>query len=178
MPGSLTLKNEPVPKRANTKRKIVAVPELLPERVELTKQSSQIEIEPMQIYLDNDGIEQESTEIVSVPIDQPMVESEVIEIAPQSTSTSRHIEVLEQRIISSPLSYTIPKTSVLVLTTDGNYVITKLDDDVNKTNEIEISQPQVKEIIILNGNENDVQLADMGIDYPPIQQTVKHDVTR
>lgn len=166
MPGSLTLKKEPNLKRNNTKRKIVTVPELLPERVELTKQSENIEIEPMQIYLDNSEIEQESTEIISdEPIEQHMMKNEVIEIGPQSTSG--HIEILEQRIISSPLSYTIPKTSVLVLTTDGNYVITKLDDDVNKTDEIEISPPNVKEIIILNGNN-----MQLGMNYQPIQQTV------
>lgn len=177
MPGSLTLKKEPVTKRDNSKRKIVAVPELLPERVELTKQPNEIELEPMQIYLDSDGIEQESTEMLEV-IHQPIEKDELVEIVPQTTAatagrTSGHIEILEQRLINSPLSnalsYSIPKTSVLVLTTDGNYVITKLDDDVSKTDEIQVSPPQVKEIIILNGN--DLQLADvgMGIDYQTIQ---------
>lgn len=150
-----------MPKRDNSKRKIVAVPELLPERVELTKQSNEIEMEPMQIFLDSGGIEQEPTEVL-----------ESIEMVPQST-TSRHIEILEQSIIKSPLSnalsYTIPNTSVLVLTSDGNYVITKLEDDVSKTNEIQVSPPQVKEIIILNGNDLQLTNMGMGIDYQTIQ---------
>lgn len=100
------------------------------------------------------------------------MKNEMVEIDAQTTSGQ--IEILEQRIINNPLSYTIPKTSVLVLTTDGNYVITKLDDDVNKTDEIGISPPQVKEIIILNGS-NDVQLPNMGINYQPIQQAVYDD---
>lgn len=168
MPGSLTLKTEPIPHRDNKKRKIVAVPELLPERVELTKQSNEIEVEvePIQIYLDNDGSEQE---MLAEPIDdQSTIKTEIVGIGPQSTSG--HIEIFEQRIINNSLSYTIPRTSVLVLTNDGNYVITKLDDDVNKTDEIEIPTPQVKEIIILNGS-NDVQLTNMGVDYQTVQQT-------
>lgn len=150
------------------------MPELLPERVELTKHSTEteieVEMEPIQIYLDN--AEQESTEILTEPIEDHSIKTEMVEIGPETTSG--HIEILEQRIINSPLSYTIPKTSVLVLTTEGNYVITKLDDNVNKTDEIEISPPQVKEIIILNGS-NDMQLTNMGIDYQPIQQTVYND---
>lgn len=158
MPGSLTLKKEPVTKRDNSKRKIVVVPELLPERVELTKQSNEMKMEPIQIYFD-----QEPTEMLE-SIDQPIMKNELVEIMPETTTTTtttpEQIEILEQRIINSQsnaLSYTIPKTSVLVLTTDGNYVITK--------------PPQVKEIIILNGN--DLQLTnmgmEMGIDYQTIQ---------
>lgn len=175
MPGSLTLKKESTSNRDSSKRKIVAVPELLPERVELTKQSNEVEVEvevePMQVYLDSEGEMLES-------MDQPVVKSRLLEIMPQlttgtTTKTSENVEILGQRIIdstlSSALSCTVPKTSVLVLTTDGNYVITRLDDDVNKTDDIQDSPPQVKEIIVLNGNN--VQLTNMGlgIDYQTIQ---------
>lgn len=160
-----------MPKRDHSKRKVIAVPELLPERVELTKQTNEMEIEPVQIYLDSDEIEQEAMELLE-PIDQSTMKNEYVEVVPETAS--ERIEILEQKIISGPLnnalSYSIPKTSVLVLTTDGNYVITKLDDGDNKTDEIQISPPQVKEIIILNGN--DLQLTNMGIDYQTVQQTV------
>lgn len=171
MPGSLTLKKEPIPKRDVTRRKIVPVPELLPERVELTKQLNKINIEPIQIYLDNGECKQEPTEML-VEANESTMENELYEFG--SHTTSGQIEILEQRIINNPLPYTNSKSSVLLVTNDGNYVITKLDGNISKINEIEVSQPQVKEIIILNGS-NDVQLSNVEIDYQPIQQTVYDD---
>lgn len=174
------MKKEPLGKRDHSKRKIVTVPELLPERIELTKQSNELEIEPIEIYLDSNAIEQESMELIET-IDQPILRNDFVEMMPQTTKGQ--IEILDHKIINSheltnTLSYTIPKakTSLLVVTTDGNYVITKLDDDVNKTDEIEISPPQVKEIIILNSN--DLHLTSMGTDYQSIQQNVDDDNTR
>lgn len=144
----------------------------MPERVELTKQCNEIEMEPMQIHLESNEIEQDSIELLE-PIDQPILRNEFINILPQTTTGP--IEILEHKLISNPLSYTMPKTSLLVFTTDGNYVITKLDDDVHKTDEIEISPPQVKEIIFLNSN--DLQLTNMTMNYQAIKQNVD-DVSR
>lgn len=158
----------PAAKRVESKRKIVTVPELSPERIELTKQSDEIEMEPMQMYLEANAIEQTSMELME-PIDQPILREDYIDMMPQTTAAGP-IEILEHKLISNPLSFTMPKTSLLVLTTDGNYVITKLDDGVHKTNEIGSSPPQVKEIIILNSNN--LQLPNIAMDYQTIQQNV------
>lgn len=179
VPGSLTLKKEPTMKRYQSKRKVVVVPEILTERVELSKQSDDVDVDPLEIYLDSSAIEQEPMELLE-SIDQPMLKDQFIEMVPQTTTTTEQIEILEHKLISNPLtntlSYTMPKTSLLVLTTDGNYVITKLNDNVHKTNAINISQPQLKEIIILNGN--DLQLTNMAMNYQTIQQNVDSDTTR
>lgn len=168
VPGSLTLKKEPVTKWDHSKRKVVEVPELLSERAKLTKRSIESETEPLQIYLESDEIEQVATQM------QPLLKDALVESEPETTTEL--VEVVEQKIISSPLrnalSYTIPRTSVLVVTTDGNYVITKLEDDVNRTNDIQFSPPHVNEIIILDGK--DLQLTNMGVNYQTIQQTVNY----
>lgn len=169
VPGSLTMKRDST-KWSHAKR-IVAVPELLSERAELTKQS--VETEPLQIYLESDGIEQDATEMKE-SILQPLLKDDVVESMPEMTT--QLVEIVEEKAVDNPLSaalsYSIPRTSVLVLTSDGNYMITKLGDDImTSANALQFTQPQVKEIIILNGNN--LQQTNMGIDYEPIiQQTV------
>lgn len=76
------------------------------------------------------------------------------------------IQVLNEKILSSPsnssVSYNIPKSSVLVLTADGNYVIASLGSDTKKVNEIRAAPPQLEQIIILNSD--DLQFAEMEVD--------------
>ncbi|XP_031617514.1 zinc finger protein 665-like [Contarinia nasturtii] len=169
VPGSLTLKKESPVKRAYAKRKIVSVPELLSVRAELTSQTVQPKVEPI-----DDQHEFDEFLILNKPesreIDESnnFVKSEMNESI-ENDPSSGCIEIIDQSILNSPLatenssiSYNIAKSSVLVLTADGNYMIANLEDD-KKPIELKVSQPpQVEQVFILNSN--DIQFTEMEVD--------------
>lgn len=177
VPGTLTLKKENQNKRSNSKQKIMTVPELLSVRTELTSQkvATKTEIEQNNeeeflILSKQERAEEEEENELNVHIEkQPELK---IEPVPQE------IEFIDQKVLNAPssgtISYNIPKNGVLVVTADGNYVITSLGSNLLKnTNEPKVLQPQVEQIIILNGN--DLQFTNMEIDSQDNERTKSHD---
>lgn len=149
-------------KRSYTKRKVISVPELLSERAELTGQSDDSNVQPKMenqeyeeyLILDKQKVD-ESTNCPNV---------ELNDINPQNEC----VQVLDEKMMCPPsnstISYSIPKSSVLVLTADGNYVIASLDNNVNKMNELRAPPPQLEQIIILNSSNS--QFAEMEMEQP------------
>lgn len=177
VPGSLTLKKERVAKRSYSKRKIISVPELLSERAELTNQSNEMKMEStaedqeFQEYI----ILNESKSNTTVESIQSSKTEAKSELSEEMTSFQQeNIEIMGQeeeeveKVFSQPtssntISYSIQKPSVLVLTADGNYVIASLENEVQKSNEIQVAAPPpIEQIIILNGS--DLQFAEMAVD--------------
>lgn len=151
VPGSLTL--SPV-KRAYAKRKIVSVPELLSVRAELAGQT-----EPMKVESNDE---------------QPFDEFLILNNKPDSNETNDFVksEANAIEIASAPsgeciaentstISYSIPQSSVLVLTSAGNYMIFG-NDIAKKPIQLKVEQPQVEQVIILNSN--DIQFGEMNVD--------------
>lgn len=171
VPGSLTIKKEHISRRTHSKRKIVSVPALLSVRAELTRQSNQIDSEPKDEIQEFEEIliveEQkpddfiETSEYTKTEVDEIEPDTECIEILDQKT-TLNSPPTTSNRTISCNIP-NIPKSSLLVVTANGNYVITSLESNVTKrSNEIKAPPPQVEQIIILNSN--DLQFTDMEVD--------------
>lgn len=153
----------------------MSVPELLSVRTELTSQKVETKTEIEQNHEEEFFIQSkqecvEEEEELSVHIkEQPELKIEPV---------SQEIEFIDQKVLNAPssgtISYNIPKNGVLVVTADGNYVITSLGSDLLKnTNEPKVLQPQVEQIIILNGN--DLQFTNMEIDSQDNEQTKSHE---
>lgn len=153
----------------------MSVPELLSVRTELTSQkvATKTEIEQNleeEFFIQSKQECVEEEEELSVHIkEQPELKIEPV---------SQEIEFIDQKVLNAPssgtISYNIPKNGVLVVTADGNYVITSLGSDLLKnTNEPKVLQPQVEQIIILNGN--DLQFTNMEIDSQDNEQTKSHE---
>lgn len=148
-------------KRAYAKRKIVSVPELLSVRAELANQTESVKIESNDeqqfdefLFLNNKPDTDETNNFMKN-------EANTIETAP--TSSDECIEMLEIAENNSTISYSIPQSSVLVLTSAGNYMITNLGNDMaKKPIQLKMDQPQVEQVIILNSN--DIQFSDMNVE--------------
>lgn len=152
------------------------VPELLSVRTELTSQkvATKTEIEQnceeeFLILSKQERVDEEDEELNVHIKQQPELK---IDPVPQE------IEFIDQKVLNAPssgtISYNIPKNGVLVVTADGNYVITSLGSDLLKnTNEPKVLQPQVEQIIILNGN--DLQFTNMEIDSHDNERTKSHE---
>lgn len=159
------MKNEKPVKRAYAKRKIVAVPELLSVRAELTNQTEQLKIEPK-----DDHNEFEEFLILNKP------EPEITDV--ESVPSTECIKILDEGILNAPqtnnsstISYNFPKTSVLMLTANGNYVIANLSNDVpKKPAEIKVLPQPMEQVIILNTNE--LQFAEMEVECQETDQFV------
>lgn len=165
VPGSLTLKKESTRKRANSRRKIVSVPELLSVRTELTNQTPSTKIEAK-----DDHQDYEEFLILNKQDPMEILESDAVnEIEPKTQ------QIIEQKVLNSPssgtISLNIPKNGVLLVTADGNYVITNMNSDIiKKPNEPKVAQPHVEQIIILNGN--DLQFTNMEMECQDSDRTV------
>lgn len=165
--GSFTLKKEDSVKRALAKRKIVSVPELLSERTELTNRADQ-----MKTGSNEEPNEFEEFLILNKPepeiiVTNNVVKSEINETEPASSTEC--LKILNTPLTSnnSSISYSFSKSSVLVVTADGNYVITSLANDVPKK---PVAPPQIEQVIILNSN--DIQFAEMEVDCQDADQIV------
>lgn len=170
VPGSLTIKKEHHARRNYSKRTVISVPASLSARTELARQSDQTNTEPKHEIQEFEEIliveELKSDEIIET---SDYMKTEVDEIEPQTGC----IETVDQKALNSQLTTNnttiscnipnMPKSSVLVVTANGNYVITSLESNVTKRpNEIKAPPPQVEQIIILNSN--DLQFTDMEVD--------------
>lgn len=154
----------------------MSVPELLSVRTELTspKVATKTEIEQnceeeFLILSKQERVDEEEEELNVHIKQQPELKIDPV---------SQEIEFIDQKVLNAPssgtISYNIPKNGVLVVTADGNYVITSLGSDLLKnTNEPKVLQPQVEQIIILNGN--DLQFTNMEIDSQDIERTKRHE---
>lgn len=153
----------------------MSVPELLSVRTELTSQKVETKTEIEQNHEEEFFIQskqecvEEEEELIGHIKQQPELKIEPV---------SQEIEFIDQKVLNAPssgtISYNIPKNGVLVVTADGNYVITSLGSDLLKnTNEPKVLQPQVEQIIILNGN--DLQFTNMEIDSQDNERTKSHE---
>lgn len=153
----------------------MSVPELLSVRTELTSQKVATKTEIEQ-NLEEEFFIQSKQECVDEEeeLNVHIKQQPELKIEP----VSQEIEFIDQKVLNAPssgtISYNIPKNGVLVVTADGNYVITSLGSDLLKnTNEPKVLQPQVEQIIILNGN--DLQFTNMEIDSQDNEQTKSHE---
>lgn len=160
----MTLKKEHKNKEIRSRRKIVSVPELLSARAELTSQMAQTKDE-----IDENPQEFEEFLILNKQDSIDVLDSNAY-IKPEEHGheiETEQIEIIDQKVMQAPsagtISYNIPKNGVLVVTSDGNYVITSLDNNiVKKPAAPKVVQPQVEQIIILNGNDLQFTNMEMG----------------
>lgn len=156
------MKKEHVEKRSYAKRKVITVPELLSERAELASQSEHQNDVQIETKMENEDFE----EFLILDKQKPNESNTFTEVKTEIEPQSECIEILNDKMLSQPsnntISYSIPKSSVLVLTPDGNYVIASLENDVKTGNEIRIPPPQLEQIIILNSG--DIQFAEMDVE--------------
>lgn len=149
-------------KRSYAKRKIITVPELLTERAELTSQSdehqSQYDVE-MKVECEN--LKNECTILENQKVIQSENYTSMKADLNEIESQTECIELLDEKQ-SSTISYNMPKSSVLVLTPDGNYVIASLENEVKRETEIRIPPPQLEQIIILNSG--DLEFTEMEVE--------------
>lgn len=163
VPGSLTLKKEHIRKRSYAKRKVITVPELLSERAELASQSQE---QQNDVHVVTKEENEDFEEFLILDNQKPIESNTFIDVKNGIEPQSDGIEILNDKMLSPPsnntISYSIPKSSVLVLTPDGNYVIASLENDMKTGNEIRIPPPQLEQIIILNSG--DIQFAEMEVE--------------
>ena len=137
------------------------MPELLSVRAELASQTESVKVES------NDEQQFDEFLILNNKPDTngtnnfEKSEANAIETAPASSGEC--IEMLEIAENNSTISYSIPQSSVLVLTSAGNYMITSLGNDIaKKPIQLKMEQPQVEQVIILNSS--DIQFGEMNVD--------------
>lgn len=142
VPGSLTLEKEPKRMRSYSRRKTIAVPELLSVRAEMASQPK-----------DEQNLQDMNEFLI---LNKPPAE-DVEQSADNVKHETNEVETESMEILNSPtnnggLSY-ISKNSVLVLTADGNYMIANLADNITLKSERTEAASGLEQIIILDNGE-------------------------